>query len=200
MGIENKSFEIITSEMKSNNFTKEELNVVKRVIHTTADFDYENLIYFSEDAINKAQKLISSAIRIYTDTNMALSGINKTALKKLNCDVKCYVSDDKVKNIAKEKNITRSMAGVELAVKENIEFFVFGNAPTAIYKLLELVDNGISKPKFIIGAPVGFVGAKESKQLLEKYDIPMITIRGRKGGSPVAASILNAIMYMMINE
>ncbi|MDR3222578.1 MAG: precorrin-8X methylmutase [Methanobrevibacter sp.] len=200
MDIENRSFEIIESEMNSHNFTNEELNVVKRVIHTTADFDYENIIHFSDDAIVKAQEILSKGITVYTDTNMALSGINKIALRKLNCDGKCYVSDNNVKSIAKEKNITRSMAGVEIAVNEGVEFFVFGNAPTAIYKLLELVDKGISKPKFIIGVPVGFVGAEESKKLLETYNIPMITIRGRKGGSPVAASIMNAIMYLMIKR
>ena len=92
------------------------------------------------------------------------------------------------------------MAGVEKAVEEGVEFFVFGNAPTAILKLLELVEEGKVKPKFVIGAPVGFVGAKESKELLEKYNIPMITIRGRKGGSTVVAAIMNAIMYMMVER
>ncbi|GAA0115513.1 MULTISPECIES: precorrin-8X methylmutase [Clostridium] len=200
MGIEEKSFEIIGEEMAPHNFTEEQLKVVKRVIHTTADFDYQNIIHFSEDAINKAKSILKEGKMIYTDTNMALSGISKPALKKLNCNVECFVAREDVKLEAKEKGITRSMAGVEKAVEEGVEFFVFGNAPTAIFKLLELVDAGKVKPKFVVGAPVGFVGAKESKELLEKYDIPYITIRGRKGGSAVAASIMNAIMYMMVER
>ena len=200
MGIEEKSFEIIGEEMAPHNFTEEQLKVVKRVIHTTADFEYQDIIHFSEDAINKAQQILKEGVTIYTDTNMALSGISKPALKKLGCNVECYVARDDVKKEAKERGITRLMAGVEKAVEEGVQFFVFGNAPTAIYKLLELVDEGKAKPKFVVGAPVGFVGAKESKELLEKYDIPMITIRGRKGGSTVAAAIMNAIMYMMVER
>jgi precorrin-8X/cobalt-precorrin-8 methylmutase len=200
MGIEIRSFEIIGEEMGPHNFDEKQLKVVKRVIHTTADFDYQNIIHFSEDAIEKAKDILSKGVTIYTDTNMALSGMSKPALKKLNCNVECYVAREDVRDIAKEKKITRSMAGVEKAVEEGVEFFVFGNAPTAIFKLLELVEEGKAKPKFVIGAPVGFVGAKESKELLEKYDIPVITIRGRKGGSTVVAAIMNAIMYMMVER
>ncbi|WP_034440143.1 precorrin-8X methylmutase [Clostridium ihumii] len=200
MGIEEKSLEIIESEMAPHNFDEAELKVVKRVIHTTADFDYQNIIHFSEDAIEKAKEILKKGVTIYTDTNMALSGISKPSLKKLGCDVQCFVAREDVAKEAKERAITRSMAGVEKAVEEGVEFFVFGNAPTAIYRLLELVEEGKAKPKFVVGAPVGFVGAKESKELLEKYDIPMITIRGRKGGSTVAAAIMNAIMYMMVQR
>ncbi|HCQ89871.1 MULTISPECIES: precorrin-8X methylmutase [unclassified Clostridium] len=200
MGIEIRSFEIIGEEMGPHNFDEKQLQIVKRVIHTTADFDYQNIIHFSEDAIEKAKDILSKGVTIYTDTNMALSGMSKPALKKLNCNVECYVAREDVRAIAKEKKITRSMAGVEKAVEEGVEFFVFGNAPTAIFKLLELVEEGKAKPKFVIGAPVGFVGAKESKELLEKYNIPTITIRGRKGGSTVVAAIMNAIMYMMVER
>lgn len=200
MDIERGSFEIIGKEMAPHNFSEEELLIVKRTIHTTGDFDYQNIVYISEDAIESAKTLLKGGITIYTDTNMALSGINKAALKKLGCEVKCYVAHEEVAKIAKERGITRSMAGVEKAVEEGVEFFVFGNAPTAIFKLLDLVREGKATPKFVVGAPVGFVGAKESKEELLKYNIPNITIRGRKGGSNVAAAIVNAIMYMLVQR
>lgn len=200
MEIENKSFEIIGNEMNPHNFTEEELLIIKRTIHTTGDFDYQNIVHIREGAIESAKALLKKGITIYTDTNMALSGINKMTLKKLGCEVKCYVSDEEVTKIAKERGITRSMAGVEKAIDEGVEFFVFGNAPTAIFKLLELINDGKANPKFVVGAPVGFVGAKESKEELLKYNIPNITIRGRKGGSNVAAAIVNAIMYMLIER
>ncbi|KGO15542.1 precorrin-8X methylmutase [Clostridium botulinum] len=200
MDIEKRSFEIIEEEMGEHNFSEEELKIVKRVIHTTADFEYKDLIYIKEGAIEAAREILKKGTKIYTDTNMALSGINKKALKDLNSTVQCFVSKEDVALIAKDRGITRSMAAVELATEEGIEFFVFGNAPTALYKLMELMKEGKAKPKFIIGVPVGFVGAAESKKELEKLDIPFITIRGRKGGSNVAASIVNALMYMLVKR
>ncbi|MBU3192916.1 precorrin-8X methylmutase [Clostridium algidicarnis] len=197
MDIEKKSFEIIGSEMGESSFSKEELLIVKRVIHTTADFEYKDLIYIREGSIEKAKELLKKGITIYTDTNMALSGINKKALEQLGCKVICYVNKEETFKLAKEKGITRSMAAVETALDEGVEFFVFGNAPTALFKLKELTESGIGKAAFIIGAPVGFVGASESKEEIEKMDLPMITIRGRKGGSGVAASIVNALLYMI---
>ncbi|AVP59929.1 MULTISPECIES: precorrin-8X methylmutase [Clostridium] len=200
MDIEKRSFEIIEEEMGEHNFSEEELKIVKRVIHTTADFEYKNLIYIKEGAIEAAREILKKGTKIYTDTNMALSGINKKALKDLNSTVQCFVSKEDVALIAKDRGITRSMAAVELAAEEEIEFFVFGNAPTALYKLMELMKEGKANPKFIIGVPVGFVGAAESKKELEKLDVPFITIRGRKGGSNVAASIVNALMYMLVKR
>lgn len=201
MAIEEKSFEIIGEEMAPNNFTEEELKIVKRTIHTTGDFDYQNIVYIREGAIEAAKELLKKGVTIYTDTNMGKSGINKAALKKLNCNVECYVSNEDVAKIAKEKGITRSMAAVEKAVEDGVEFFVFGNAPTALFKLMELTKEGKANPKFIVGAPVGFVGAAESKEEAEKQlDVPMITIRGRKGGSNVAAAIVNALMYMIVER
>ncbi|NFI39843.1 precorrin-8X methylmutase [Clostridium botulinum] len=200
MDIEKRSFEIIEEEMGKHNFSVEELKIVKRVIHTTADFEYKDLIYIREGAIEAAKEILTKGTKIYTDTNMALSGINKKALKDLNSTVQCFVSREDVALIAKDRGITRSMAAVELAAEEGIEFFVFGNAPTALYKLMELMKEGKANPKFIIGVPVGFVGAAESKKELEKLDVPFITIRGRKGGSNVAASIVNALMYMLVKR
>ena len=128
---------------------------------------------------------------------MAAAGINKKALNKLGCKVECFVNRDEIAGIASTNGITRSMAAVEKAVEEGVEFFVFGNAPTALFKLKELVIEGKASPKFIVGAPVGFVGAEESKREIEKLDVPMITIRGRKGGSNIAAAIVNSLMYMV---
>ncbi|EKO1914049.1 precorrin-8X methylmutase [Clostridium botulinum] len=200
MDIEKRSFQIIEEEMGQHSFSEEELKIVKRVIHTTADFEYKDLIYIKEGAIEAAKEIFKKGTKIYTDTNMALSGINKKALKDLKSTVQCFVSKEDVALIAKDRGITRSMAAVELAAEEGIEFFVFGNAPTALYKLMELMKEGKANPKFIIGVPVGFVGAAESKKELEKLDGPFITIRGRKGGSNVAASIVNALMYMLVKR
>ncbi|MBL4931315.1 precorrin-8X methylmutase [Clostridium paridis] len=200
MEIELKSFEIIGKEMGEHNLNKEELSIVKRVIHTTADFEYKDLVYIREGAIEEAKKLLKSGVKIYTDTNMVAAGINKKALKDLGCEVITYVSLDEVAMKAKEEKTTRSMAAVSKAVEEGVEFFVFGNAPTALFILKELYEERKASPKFIIGAPVGFVGAKESKEEIEKLNIPMITIRGRKGGSNVAAAIVNALMYLLVER
>lgn len=199
-GIEKRSFEIIGHEMGEHNFTERELSIVKRVIHTTADFEYKDLLYIRQGAIDKALDLLKEGITIYTDTNMALAGINKAALKTLNCKVECFVSREDVAKTAKTLGITRSMAAVEIAAKEGVQFFVFGNAPTALYKLKELIMENKANAKFIIAAPIGFVGAAESKIEIEKLDVPLITVRGRKGGSSVAASIVNALMYMLVER
>lgn len=194
--IEEKSFEIIQSEMGDHSFNEEELKIVKRVIHTTADFEYANLLEMSEDFIDKAKEVLKNSPLIYTDTNMAKQGINKKALEKLNGSVECFVSLEEVYKIAKEKEITRSMAAVEKASKDGVNIYVFGNAPTALFKLREMILNDLVKPDLIIAVPVGFVGAKESKEGLDDLKIPYITVKGRKGGSTVAAAIVNALMYM----
>ncbi|AIY85035.1 MAG: precorrin-8X methylmutase [Clostridium baratii] len=195
MAIENRSFEIIGEEMGPHNFTDEELQIVKRVIHTTADFEYADLIEISKDAIEAAKETFKNNPKIYTDTNMALSGINKRALSKLNGEAICYVNLEEVHKEAKEKGITRSMAAVSKAASDNVDIFVFGNAPTALFKLKELIAEKKVSPKLIIAVPVGFVGAAESKENLEELNIPYITVKGRKGGSTVAAAIMNALMY-----
>ncbi|MEW8955073.1 precorrin-8X methylmutase [Clostridium sp.] len=200
MAIEEKSFEIIGEEMAPHNFTEEELKIVKRVIHTTADFQYQELIKISEGAIGAGKEALLKGATIYTDTNMALSGINKRGLEKTQGRVICYVNLDETHKIAKERGITRSMAGVEKAVEDNVDIFVFGNAPTALFKLKELIEKGTAKPKLIIGVPVGFVGASESKKELESFNIPYITVTGRKGGSTVAAAIVNALLYMVVER
>lgn len=200
MDIEVRSFEIIGEEMGEHNFNDRELSIIKRTIHTTADFEYKDIVYIREGSIDAALEVLKKGTTIYTDTKMALSGINKKALESLGCKVVCYVSEPEVAQIAKERGITRSMAGLEKAVEDGVEFFVFGNAPTALFRLKELIEEGKANAKFILGAPIGFVGAAESKEEIEKLDIPMITVRGRKGGSTVAASIVNALMYMIVDR
>ena len=200
MEIENASMRIIESEIGEHSFSKEELLIVKRIIHTTADFEYKNLVEISKDAIEASKKVFKKSFTIYTDTNMALSGINKIALSKLNGKAICYVNLDEVHKVAKEKGITRSMAALEKACEDNVDIFVFGNAPTALFKLKELIKSGKANPSLIIAVPVGFVGAAESKENLDELNVPYIRVKGRKGGSTVAAAIINALMYMCVER
>ncbi|HBJ1651188.1 precorrin-8X methylmutase [Clostridium botulinum] len=200
MGIEEKSFEIIGEELGAHSFSDEELLIVKRVIHTTADFEYKDLVKISKDAINAGKEVLSKGATIYTDTNMALNGINKMALAKTNSKVICYVNEPDVHIEAKEKGITRSMAAVEKACSDNVDIFVFGNAPTALFKLKELIKEKKANPKLVIAVPVGFVGAAESKENLDELGIPYIRVKGRKGGSTVAAAIVNALLYMSVKR
>ncbi|POO87683.1 MULTISPECIES: precorrin-8X methylmutase [Clostridium] len=200
MGIEEKSFEIIGEEMGEHSFSDEELLIVKRTIHTTADFEYKDLVEISENSIETAKNLFINGAKIYTDTNMALNGINKIALSKTNSKVICYVNEPQVHEEAKTKNITRSMAAVEKACEDNVDIFVFGNAPTALFRLKELIKEGRANPKLIVAVPVGFVGAAESKENMDELNIPYIRVKGRKGGSTVAAAIVNALMYMVVKR
>ena len=197
--IEDKSMEIIESIMKNpSGFSSKQLPVIKRVIHTTADFEYEKLIEFNNNAVEKAQLFLQDGCEIYTDTSMIKAGVNKRKLVQLNCELCNYVHDEDIVNIAKQQGITRSMAAIEKAFfNNNIKIFAIGNAPTALFKLLELSKKHHKKP-LIIGVPVGFVGAAESKEMLSHHKhLPYITIRGRKGGSPVAVAIINAILKLI---
>lgn len=199
--IEKRSFEIITEELgeKIKKFTEEELPIVKRVIHTTADFEYADLIEFLEDPISSAKEVLSGGCKIYCDTNMIVNGLSKTILKKFNCIPYTLVSDAEVSKEAKERGVTRSIVGMEHAGKDKeTKIFLIGNAPTALYKLKEMIEkNEIEKPALVVGVPVGFVGAKESKDVFKDTKVPYITINGRKGGSTVAVSILHGILYQI---
>ena len=203
MMIEHKSFEIIQGiidEIRPDYKFKNDLEekIIKRAIHTTADFEYLDILKISETAVEKISNALKNKATIYTDTNMALSGINKRKLDALGCRYKCFVSDEEVAKLAKEKGITRSMAAVEVAAKEEgIKVFVLGNAPTALYKVIEMHNTKQLEVDAVVGVPVGFVGAEESKDELEKTDIPFIISKGRKGGSNLAAAIINAILYAM---
>ncbi len=168
--------------------------IIKRVIHTTADFDWLDILWFSDDALERLCAALSRPSIIYTDTTMALSGINKTLLATFGGECRCYISDPRVVAEAKAQGITRSIAAVDIAVTEESEkVFVFGNAPTALFRLLEH-DVAVSG---VVGVPVGFVGAAESKDALTKSALPAIAALGRKGGSNVAAAIVNAMLYYL---
>ncbi|WP_186435683.1 cobalt-precorrin-8 methylmutase [Xenorhabdus innexi] len=203
--IEKNSFDII-SRIISESYPdyhfvdKEQEAVIKRVIHTTADFDWLNLLYFSPDVFRLIRNGILRGCTLYTDTTMALSGINKTRLAQYGSECRCYISDPRTIHMAKTQHITRSMAAVELALQEPEEkIFIFGNAPTALFRLLEhlcLPEPQIA-PIAVIGVPVGFVGAEESKNALINSGISCIAAKGRKGGSNIAAAIINAILYRM---
>lgn len=199
--IEKRSFEIITEELgeKVEKFTEEELPIVKRVIHTTADFEYADLIEFLGNPISSTKKVLSNGCKIYCDTNMIVNGLSKTILKKFNCVPYTLVSDAEVSKKAKERGVTRSIVGMEYAGKDKeTKIFLIGNAPTALYKLKEMIEkNEIEKPALVVGVPVGFVGAKESKDVFKDTKVPYITINGRKGGSTVAVSILHGILYQI---
>jgi precorrin-8X/cobalt-precorrin-8 methylmutase len=188
MAIETKSMEIIKAGMAPHNFSEQELNVINRTIHTTGDFDYQNIVSISQGG------------RIVTDTMMAFSGINKRSLEKACCKIDCYISHEDIFRLAKEKQVTRSMAAMDYAASEGVDIFVIGNAPTALYRIGELIKEKKVSPKLIIGVPVGFVGAAESKEYIRDFKIPTITTVGTKGGSNVAASILNAIIYMAVGR
>jgi len=198
--IETRSLAIIEEEIDKElwNSIKEAVKpVVKRVIHTTADFDYAKNLWFSEDVVEKAIAALRDGAVIVTDTNMAKSGINKGALKKYDSEVFCFMADSDVALAAKERNVTRAYISIEKAVSLNKKvIFAIGNAPTALIRLYELVKEGKIKPELIIAVPVGFVNVVEAKELIMELDIPHIVAKGRKGGSNVAASICNAILYM----
>lgn len=199
--IEKRSFEIITEELgeKALSFSQEELPIVKRVIHTTADFEYADLIQFLNNPISSVKKALSEGCKIYCDTNMIVNGLSKMVLKKFGCEAYSLVSDEDVAKEAKLRGITRSIVGMEHGGKDGkTKIFLIGNAPTALYKLKEMiVKNEIEKPALVVGAPVGFVGAEDSKEFFKDTGVPYITINGRKGGSTVTVAILHGILYQI---
>ncbi|MDC9593759.1 cobalt-precorrin-8 methylmutase [Xenorhabdus sp. IM139775] len=197
--IERNSFDIISRLISASRpdyrfVDADQEAVIKRVIHTTADFDWLDILYFSPAVLQRIREGILRGATLYTDTTMALSGINKTRLAQYGSECRCYVSDPRAVQGAKAQPITRSMAAVDLALQEAGEkIFVFGNAPTALFRLLEHPVTPIA----VVGVPVGFVGAEESKQALINSGLNCIAARGRKGGSNIAAAIINAILYRM---
>lgn len=198
--IEKRSFEIIASELKERNIVldKEKAPVICRAIHTTADFDYAHTLMFSDGALDKLKELIRNGAGIVTDTNMALSGINKKTLAAFGGEAKCLMADETVAKLAKEQGTTRAAVSMEIAASWNKPtIFVVGNAPTALMKLYEMYKAGQYKPAFIIGVPVGFVNVVEAKEEIMETDIPYIINKGRKGGSNVAAAICNAVLYQL---
>ena len=196
--IEKRSFEIIGEELEKLGVTlpKEEELITKRVIHTSADFDYVKTLKYSKDAVEKAHELLKAGAHIVTDTNMALAGINKRALARLGGEAHCFMADEEVAKLAKERGTTRAAISMEMARKiDKPVIFAIGNAPTALVQIYEMMQTSNWRPAFVIGVPVGFVNVEVSKELIMETDVPYIVNAGRKGGSNVAAAICNALMY-----
>ncbi len=198
MDIEKRSFEIITELLGNTKLDPENELVIKRVIHTSADFDYAENLCFSEHAVRKGIEALRGGCDIVTDTQMAKAGINKTILSSLGGHVHCFMSDEDVAKEAKERGVTRAIVSMERARKLSKPcIFAIGNAPTALISLKEQIDAGLLTPALIIGVPVGFVNVVESKELIMTSSVPYIVARGRKGGSNVAAAICNAMLYQI---
>ena len=196
--IEQRSFEIIDGELKKRGIVlpKEQEMITKRVIHTTADFEYTDTLTFSEGAVGIARELLKKGADIVTDTNMALSGINKKSLAGLGGEVHCYLADETVAKLARERGTTRAAVSMEIAAKiQKPVIFAVGNAPTALIQIYEMMQGSDWRPAFVIGVPVGFVNVEAAKELILQTDVPFIINRGRKGGSNVAAAICNALIY-----
>lgn len=196
--IENRSFEMIAKELKERQLVlhPSEETVIKRVIHTSADFSYAQTMTFSPNAVEVAKELIKQGADIVTDTNMALSGINKKVLARYGGCVHCFMAEEKTALLAKERQTTRAAVSMERAAKiPKPVIFAVGNAPTALIQLHKMIKNGTYRPAFIIGVPVGFVNVEAAKELILETEVPYIVNRGRKGGSNVAAAICNAILY-----
>ena len=202
--IEARSFEIIAKELADRGIVldPEKDPVIRRAIHTSADFDYAHTLGFSDDAVRIAKDLIREGADVVTDTNMALTGINKKRLAVYGGSARCYMADETVAAEAKERGTTRASVSMEHAARDakasgRKTIFAIGNAPTALITLREMYDEGIFVPDFVIGVPVGFVNVVEAKEQILETDIPHIINRGRKGGSNVAAAIVNALLYTM---
>ena len=199
--IEKRSFAIITEELGGRTFPEGVAEVVKRVIHTSADFDYADNLCFSPDAVEQAKAALEAGATIVTDTNMALAGISKGTLAKLGGKAVCLMADEAVAREAKERGVTRATVSMEHAAKlDGPLIFAIGNAPTALICLHELIEAGAVSPALVIGVPVGFVNVVESKELFLGGDTPYIIARGRKGGSNVAAAIVNALLYQIVKR
>ena len=199
--IESLSFKIIDKEAGTHDFTPEQWQIVRRMIHTTADFEYMKTVRFHPGSVKAGIDAIRSGKSIITDTNMARVGIRKGELQRFRVSVECLIDKPEVAQAAKDKGTTRAKAAVDAALDQmDGGIYVVGNAPTALLRILELVQGNKAQPALIVGLPVGFVNAAESKEKLVKIDIPYISNIGRKGGSNVAASVINALSIMAFRE
>lgn len=199
--IEKQSFSIIDKEAGAHGFTPDEWKIVRRIIHTTADFEYMQMVRFHPKAIDAGVRAIQNGCTIVTDTNMIKAGIRKYSLAPFACKVSCLMADPEVGREAGVRGITRAHVAVEKAVPmmEN-GIYVVGNAPTALLRLLALIEQKEARPALIVGFPVGFVNAAESKDALMNTDIPHISNKSRKGGSTVAASVINALTLIAVER
>ena len=193
--IEAFSFRMIEAEAGDHQFPRDRWQIVRRMIHTSADFDYLGSVVFHPQAVSAGVKAIREGRNIVTDTQMARAGIRKSEISRFGGTVECLIDDPTVGRVAQDSGCTRAMAAVDAAVpmmKNGI--YVIGNAPTALLRLIELIRAGKAQPALVVGVPVGFVNAAESKQELADLDWPHISNKGRKGGSNVAASVINALI------
>ena len=199
MDIENKSMEIIAPHLAGLNLSEAETKVYSRMIHASGDVDYAQVIRLHPKAIGATQEALKRGANIYTDVEMVRTGINKKAFGRYGGKIECRVADPEIADIAKREGITRSMAAMRAFGKELAGAIIaIGNAPTALFEVLRLAEKENILPAVIIGIPVGFVGAADSKKLLaENTLVPYVTVEGTKGGSPIAASVVNAIMYLL---
>ena len=199
--IEERSFAIISEELGARTFAPHTELIVKRCIHTSADFDYADNLCFSQDAAVKAMEAIKRGVSVVTDTNMAKAGINKVSLGKYGGSVHCFMADADVAEAARLHGTTRASESMKKAAAMGEPFlYAIGNAPTALIRLHELIEEGAVAPALVIGVPVGFVNVVEAKELFIGGDTPYIIARGRKGGSNVAASIVNALLYQLVHR
>ena len=195
--IEALSFKIIDKEAPPHHFSFDQWSIVRRMIHTSADFEYVKSVRFHKHAIARGLEAIKNGENIITDTNMARVGIRKSDLERFGTQVKCFMADPEVGRIALKTGITKAKAAVDAAISDMENgIYVVGNAPTALLRLIELVKRKKAKPALIIGLPVGFVNAAESKANLIEMDYPYISNIGRKGGSNIAASVVNALAIL----
>lgn len=194
--IEARSMELISAELGPHHFTEEQLPIVKRCIHTSADFDYAENLRFTGRAVAAGLEAIQAGCTIVTDTQMARSGVNKRVLERFGGQAVCFISDEEVAKEAAERGVTRASVSVEWAAKlSGPVILAVGNAPTALVRACELMEEGAFQPALVIGVPVGFVNVVESKELLLSMPGEHIVARGRKGGSNIAAAICNALLY-----
>lgn len=196
--IEARSFEIIRQELEERGIRPdpEKDAVIRRVIHATADFDYVDNLVFSPGAVRSMKEAIANGAWVITDTNMARSGINRRILTAFGGECRCFMGEDDVAEEAKKRGVTRAVVSMERAAALDRDvIFAVGNAPTALVRLYEMIRNGMISPRGIIGVPVGFVNVVEAKELILETGVPHIVARGRKGGSNVAAAIVNAMLY-----
>ena len=194
--IEKRSMEIITQELNGRTWPEPQFSIVKRCIHTSADFDYADNLCFSENAAMLGVEALRRGAVIVTDTKMAWSGINKKKLAEYGGEAYCFMSDEDVAKEAQERGCTRAAICMERGAALGKEvIFAVGNAPTALVRLYELIEDGKLAPELIIGVPVGFVNVVQSKELIMESGAPYIVARGRKGGSNIAATICNAMLY-----
>ena len=197
--IERRSFEIIDAESPRHQWDNRSWQVVRRMVHTSADFEYVSSVIMHAKAIDAGIAALQAGKRIVTDTTMALSGLSPGKLKPFNIEKACLIGDEATARLAKERNTTRAAAAIDLALEQGgVGIFVIGNAPTALFRLLEQVERGANPPDLIVGLPVGFVNAAESKDALAQSSIPHITNKSRKGGSNVAASVVNALAGLAV--